>query len=48
MPRPKKPDIYKIDRAQLYALTAVCEAIRNRKDALLLRAAGDYIHLLSG
>jgi hypothetical protein len=44
MSRPKKPDIYEIDRAQLYALSAVCEANRNRRDALLLRAAGDYIY----
>ena len=39
-----KPDIYTIDRAQLYAVAAVCEANRNRRDALLLRAAGAYIY----
>jgi hypothetical protein len=39
-----KPDIYTIDRAQLYAVAAVCEANRNRRDAVLLRAAGDYIY----
>ena len=39
-----KPDIYTIDKAQLYAVAAVCEANRNRRDALLLRAAGDYIY----
>lgn len=41
---PTRPDIYTIDRAQLYALAAVLDANRNRRDALLLRVAGDYIY----